>query len=444
MSALARYFKVLGKSVAGYDKTPSALTNKLIDEGIEVKYDDAVNTILPKFLDKENTIIVYTPAIPANHSELLYFKQNGFVLKKRSEVLGFITKNTNTIAVAGTHGKTTTSSLVAHLLKTAGLNISAFLGGITQNYNTNILIGDPSKEDHYAIVEADEYDRSFLTLYPDIAIVTSMDADHLDIYGHEDEVKNSYQEFVSQIKDGGKLIKKKGLPLSPVENKVYSYSLKDTSSNFYASNIRVEDGHYVFDLHLTEEILKDVVFGIPGLHNIENAVSAAAVAHLLKVPEDNLREGLHSFRGVKRRFEYYIKRQNLVLIDDYAHHPAEIKACVNSVKDLYRDKKITGIFQPHLFSRTRDFADDFARSLELLDEVILLDIYPARELPIEGVTSQLLLDKINAGYKKVVSKEELPALVKSLNPEVVVMMGAGDIDQLIQPVKQILENTRHD
>ena len=441
MSALARYFKAIGKSVSGYDKTPTKLTDELIAEGIDVHFDDSIRLIpasikqLPYAI--ENILIVYTPAIPKEHKEFIYFKENGFVIQKRSEVLGIITENSNTIAVAGTHGKTTTSSLIAHIFKTANLDPSAFLGGITQNYNTNLLLSLTMTTNNLVVVEADEYDRSFLTLHPEIGVITSVDADHLDIYGDEKYMHESYSLFASQVKS--KLI----LKMSIVSNinsgkKAITYSVSDDRADYFAQNIRIENGQYHYEIVTPTNIFTNITLGLPGLHNVENSIAAIAVACEMKISEQDIREALKTFGGVKRRFDYQIKTDSLVYIDDYAHHPEELKAAINSAKEMYPNKKITGIFQPHLFSRTRDFADEFARSLDLLDECILMEIYPARELPIEGVTSAMLLDKMKSTDKSISQKENLLEDISKKKLEVLMTLGAGDIDMFVEPIKNLL------
>lgn len=449
MSALARYFKAQGKDVSGYDKTPTKLTSELIAEGIDIHFEDNIGLVKPEISNplsetgKESVLIVLTPAVPKEHSEYVHFQQLGLNIKKRSEVLGAITKQTHTIAVAGTHGKTTTSSLTAHILKVSGMDISAFLGGITQNYNTNLLLGESIRNyrsdirDHRVVVEADEYDRSFLTLHPRVAVITSMDADHLDIYGSKEYVEESYSMFSRQV---GKLIIKKSIQptLKYGDAKPLTYSLND-EADYSAKNIRIEDGQYVYDIKTPSGVIEKVTLGLPGMHNVENSIAAAAVAKQEGVSDDAIREALASFRGVKRRFDYQVKTKELVYIDDYAHHPEELRACITSVKQLYPGKKVTGIFQPHLFSRTRDFADGFAESLSLLDELILMEIYPARELPIPGVTSSMLLDKVTIKNKKLVQKADLIDEIKSRDLQVLITMGAGDIDTFVEPIKRELE-----
>ena len=440
MSALARWFNLNGFVVAGYDRTPTTLTRTLEQEGISVCFDDAVEEVPPRFLDlPTDTLIVYTPAIPAGHRQMEYFREHSFEVFKRSQVLGWITRSLRTVGVAGTHGKTTTSSMVAHLLRSAGVNCTAFLGGITQNYGTNFLLNEPTNnpDEIVCVVEADEFDRSFLTLYPDWAIVTSTDADHLDIYGEHDALLDSFRDFVGQIKPGGVLFMRVGLALqNSTTAETREYSL-DTGS-YRSENIRIEQARFVFDLVFPGGSIQDVRMTVPGYHNIENAVAASAVALQLGVSPDQIRSGLGTYRGVKRRFEYIIETEEKVFIDDYAHHPTEIESFLKSVRALYPGRHITAIFQPHLYSRTRDFADDFATSLDMADRLLLLDIYPARELPIEGVTSTLLLDKVTIPDKMLLSKEALLSELKILTTEVVVTLGAGDIDKLVGEIRKIL------
>jgi UDP-N-acetylmuramate--alanine ligase len=450
MSALARYFKAMGKDVSGYDKTPTKLTNELIAEGIDIHFEDHIRNIpsaikeLP--YDINNILIVFTPAVPKDHSEYVFFNLNGFNIKKRAEVLGMITETAHTIAVAGTHGKTTTSSLIAHILKTAELDPSAFLGGITQNYNTNLLLSEKLKVSHLTshisdliVVEADEYDRSFLTLHPEMAVITSVDADHLDIYGDEKFVQESYSLFASQVKS--KLILKKSIVAKVNSGKTaITYSASDETADYFAQNIKIENGAYHYEIVTPTSVFYKMTLGLPGLHNVENSIAAVAVACEMKISEEIIRKALASFRGVRRRFDYHIKTDKLVYIDDYAHHPEELKAAISSAKEMYPGKKITGIFQPHLFSRTRDFADDFARSLDLLDECILMEIYPARELPIEGVTSQLLLNKMKSTHKSICQKKDLVEEIGKLDLDVLLTMGAGDIDTFVEPLKNKLES----
>lgn len=439
MSALARYFNAMGKSVSGYDKTSTALTQELISEGIEIHFEDNIDLIAVNVLQqKEQTLVVYTPAVPSNHKELNYFIQNNFEIKKRAEVLGSITKASKTIAVAGTHGKTTTSSLVAHIFKSSNYDPTAFLGGITKNYNTNLLLSSNlGVNDSIVVVEADEYDRSFLTLFPEIAVITSADADHLDIYGDVSYVEESFSMFANQV--SSKLILKKSIESKIKTNKqIISYSIDDSSANYFASNITISEGQYHYEIHTPKGVFKNMTLGLPGKHNVENAIAAVAIASEMGLKEEDIRTALESFKGVKRRFDYQIKTNDLVFIDDYAHHPEELKATIGSAKAMFPTKKITGIFQPHLYSRTRDFAKEFAASLDLLDECILMEIYPARELPIEGVNSKMLLELMTSTNKLVCSKTELILELNKRKIEVLLTMGAGDIDMLVEPIKNAI------
>jgi len=421
MSALARYFFENGKVVSGYDKTPSPITKSLEQIGVEIHFEDAVKNIPISFLDKKATLVVYTPAVPKNHKELNYFVNNGYTVLKRAEVLGEITKNTFCLAVAGTHGKTTTSSILGHIMQPE--NATSFLGGIAENYNSNLILG----EDKVSVVEADEFDRSFLKLSPNIACVTSMDADHLDIYGENEMLQQSFVEFANKVSDT--LIVAKGLPL-----KGLTYAVNE-DADYKAFNVRVEVGKYIFDVQTPTSEIKDIEFHLPGNHNMMNALAALAMADVYGVSLEKIKEQLKSFRGVQRRFSYKIKTDDVVLIDDYAHHPTEIKAVAQSVREMFPNEKVLAVFQPHLFSRTKDFVDDFAESLSLFDEVLLLDIYPARELPIEGVTSSWLLDKMTLKNKKLVSKEKLSNEVLKSESKIVTMLGAGDIGLLVEEVK---------
>lgn len=432
MSGLARYFKHLGCDVQGYDRTETDLTRALVQEGIEVVYQDEVD-LLPAVYRQPSaeTLLVFTPAIPQDLAIKAYFANNGFTLYKRSEVLGIISASRFTIAVAGTHGKTTTSTMIAHLLKDSGYDCSAFLGGISSNYNSNVLYG----ENNVVVVEADEYDRSFLTLHPNIAVVTSADADHLDIYGDEKHLLESFALFLRRVTRDGVSIVKKGLPFKGD----ITYA-KEEQCDAYARHIRVEDGVFYFDYISDLYEILDISLGMPGLHNVENAVAAITVALRLGIDAEKIKSALASFRGAKRRFEYVVKTARNIYIDDYAHHPEELRAFLTSMKKLYPTKKLTVVFQPHLYSRTRDFIDGFAEVLKLADELLLMDIYPARELPIEGVTSGWLLDKVNLEQKQLLSPESVLAFVKENRPELIVTVGAGDIDRLVKPLKQILEN----
>lgn len=440
MSALARYFEAKGKHVAGYDKTPSDLTAALINEGIHIHYMDDVALIPADCKQVDSTLVVYTPAIPETHAELNYFRENGFTLMKRAQVLGEITRSERGLCVAGTHGKTTTSSMLAHLLKQSHVDCNAFLGGILKNYNSNLMLSDKSD---LAVIEADEFDRSFHWLNPFMAVITAVDPDHLDIYGTPEAYRESFEHFTSLIRPDGCLVMKKGLQLQPrlpKGAKLYTYSATE-EADFFARNIRIGNGDIVFDFVTPTGCIEDVKLGVPVKVNIENGVAAMALAQLNGVTDEEIKRGMASFAGPVRRFDFHLKRNDIVLLDDYAHHPAELKASIQSVKELYPDKKITGIFQPHLYTRTRDFAADFAASLSLLDELILLDIYPAREEPIPGVTSQLIFDQVTLKKKRMIKKEELLDLVKkeAADFQVVLMLGAGNIDRLVEPVKQILE-----
>lgn len=437
MSALARYFNKLGMKVAGYDKTETPLTKELQAEGIEIHFEENTNAIPRDILnDKSNVLVVVTPAIPKNHKEWNYFIDNGYNIVKRSQLLGLLTKESTTIAVAGTHGKTTTSTIVAHIIKQSGIACAAFLGGIAKNYNSNLLLSD---EKGLVVVEADEYDRSFLTLFPKMAIITSMDADHLDIYGSKEYMEESYRLFAQQVNKKGIIVAKKGLDLGAnISATVKTYSVSE-EADYMAKNIRVEDGRFVFDFVSVDLKIENIVFGMPGRHNVENAVAAIAIALNSGVDFVAVKNALANFEGVKRRFEFHVRTSNKVYMDDYAHHPEELRACIDGLKELYKGKKITGVFQPHLYSRTRDFADSFAQSLDMLDECILLDIYPARELPMKGVSSQMILDRMKLNNKQLLSKDALLKYVNENKPEVLVTLGAGDIDQLVEPIRKIYQ-----
>ncbi|WMI68475.1 UDP-N-acetylmuramate--L-alanine ligase [Mangrovimonas sp. YM274] len=429
MSALARYFAANNKYVAGYDKTKTEVTVALEELDIKVHFEDAVDQIDERFLNSENTLVVYTPAVPKDHKELEYFKSNGFMVMKRSAVLGEITKQTFCLAVAGTHGKTTTTSILGHLLKECGVEVTAFLGGISQNYNSNLILEGTK----VTVVEADEFDRSFLTLFPDMACITSMDADHLDIYGEKEAIHESFVQFTKQLKPEGKLFVRNGLPLKGI-----TYGIED-DSDYAAQNIRIEDGAYVFDVKTPNgTILEDFKFNLPGRHNLSNALIALAMSAEYGVPRQQLAKALASYKGVKRRFTYHIKTNDRVFIDDYAHHPEEIRAVYEAVREMYPGQMVLAVFQPHLFSRTRDFADEFAEQLSKFDELLLLDIYPARELPIEGVTSQWLLDKVSNSHKSLVEKPELISAIKESEATVILTLGAGDIGEEVQSIKQAL------
>lgn len=436
MSALARWFKHNGKAVSGYDKTETALTKQLQAEGISIHFEDNLELIDRKIkTSKEDVLIIYTPAIPKEHKEWNWFQAEGYSVMKRSQVLGLITKNMISVAVAGTHGKTTTSSMIVHLMKTAGIDCAGFLGGIATNYGTNMIMNE--QKNSIAVIEADEFDRSFLTLKPDAAVVTAIDADHLDIYGNQDALKASFADFVSSIENKGKLFTKQGIAKEILKDKGrikhVSYAIQGAEIN--AANLSIEGAAFVFDYSHGKKVIKGLRLNVPGYHNVENALAAIAVTKYFGADDDSIREGISSYRGVKRRFEYIVKTDKMVFIDDYAHHPVEIESFLKSVRDLYPNKKITAVFQPHLFSRTRDFAQGFSESLSLADEVILLDIYPARELPIEGITSEMLLENIKLEKKKVCQKADLIAQILSWKPEVLVTIGAGDIDKLVEPIK---------
>ncbi|MFV8368269.1 UDP-N-acetylmuramate--L-alanine ligase [Flavobacterium sp. LB2R40] len=430
MSNLARYFKSLGKQVSGYDKTPSPLTNELIESGISIHFEDNINAI-PKNFYIENTLVIITPAVPKTHSEWNYFLERDFQVKKRAEVLGIITKDTFCFAVAGTHGKTTTSGILGHILYESGADVTAFIGGIVENYNSN-LIGNGKT---VTVVEADEFDRSFLHLHPNIACITSMDADHLDIYGTSEAIEESFIEFASKVEDKRQLFITKELPLEGITCAV------NEDAVYKAFNVRIGNGSYVFDVQTPTETIKDLHFGLPGRHNLMNALMAIAMANLFGTPTDAIAKAITSFKGIKRRFSYQIKTDTKVYIDDYAHHPTEIRAVYQAVRELYPGQKVLAIFQPHLFSRTKDFADDFARSLSAFEEVILLDIYPARELPMEGINSQWLMDKMTNNNKKIVAKNNLIQTILASEATVIVTIGAGDIGELVPSIKKALYET---
>lgn len=437
MSNLARYFMFKGKKVAGYDRVESPLTKELIKEGAEIHYADDISLIPDYCKDKDHTLVVYTPAIPADSKEMEYFKQHEFSIKKRAEVLGIITKASKALCCAGTHGKTTTSSMLAHILKQSHLDCNAFLGGILKNYNSNLMLSDTSE---FTVIEADEYDRSFHWLHPYMALITSVDPDHLDIYGTEEEYLKSFEKFTSLIQSGGALVIKHNAKLSPKVNsdvRVYTYSMD--KGDFHATNIKIGNGEIRFDFVTPKETIDNIQLGVPVKINIENAVGAMAIAYLNGATANELRHAIATFQGAKRRFDFIMKTDKIVMIDDYAHHPQELAASISSIKALYPDKKLTGIFQPHLYSRTRDFAPEFAGSLSLLDELILLDIYPAREKPIEGVTSKIIFDKVTC-KKTLCKKEDLLSLLENKNDiEVLLTVGAGDIDQLLIPIHELLK-----
>ena len=443
MSAVVRYFNHYGKTVYGYDKTETDLTRKLQDEGAQLHFDEdkALVKKLFSLYHKEDILVIYTPAVPKDHAEFVYLQNEGYNLQKRAWVLGEITKQFRTIAIAGTHGKTTTTTLTTHILKTAGINCFAFLGGISQNYKTNLLLGDTNDKDAYVVVEADEYDRSFLTLHPYITVITSVDADHLDIYGDLNTMHQTYTQFASQVQKEGFLIVKKNVDNDlRLKDKRLVYSL-NLDTEYSANSIEIIDGEFCYNINSPIEPVSQVAIGLPGLHNVENSIAAVAVAQQLGIKGDVINKALRSFKGVKRRFDYRIKSKSIVYIDDYAHHPEELRAAITAAKQLYPDKKVTGIFQPHLFTRTRDFADGFAESLDLLDVCVLLEIYPAREKPIEGINSQMLLDKMKSKEKFLVKKENVLEFLKTHPPQVLMTLGAGDIDSLIEPIEKMLNET---
>ena len=450
MSAIARCFNLRGIKVSGYDKTETALTKKLVDEGIEIHYEDDVNLI-----NKNADVVVYTPAIPSTHKGLSYFKENNYTLFKRSDILSLLTKDTFNICVAGTHGKTTTSAMIAHILRDSDLGCNAYLGGIAANYDTNFW----ESKNKVSVVEADEYDRSFLKLQPDVAIITSMDADHLDIYGTAENMEDAFIEFSTKIKSNGCLILKNGLKRAG-DFKIAdtcTYSSNDKDANIHEENLKIKNAAYEFDVVNNFWTLKNVILNMGGLHNIENVIAAIAVAKYLKINDEKIKAAVASFAGVKRRFEYVLRSspspsgrvgEGPVLIDDYAHHPEELRALITSAKELFPQKKCTVIFQPHLFSRTKDLADGFAEVLSLADETILLPIYPARELPMEGVTSELIVSKMKSSNVKILDKDQLLEYLRMLKGSsleefknaLIITVGAGDIDALVQPIKSIMEN----
>lgn len=431
MSAIARYFAANGKKIAGYDKTPSKITKELERLGVAINFEDVVQNILPAFLDKEHTLVVYTPAVSENHTQLNYFLAQQFTVLKRAEILGKITENTCCLAVAGTHGKTTTSSILGHIMATA--NATSFLGGIAENYHSNLILGGTE----ISVVEADEFDRSFLQLSPNIACVTSMDADHLDSYESPDALADSFIAFSERV--SGTLIVAKGLPL-----KGLTYAI-DASADYRAFNLRIESGSCIFDAQTPTSKIENISFELPGRHNIMNALAAIAMADVYGISLENIKKCLGTFKGVARRFSYKIKTENFVLIDDYAHHPTAINAVENAVREMYPEREVLVVFQPHLFSRTRDFIDDFALALNKFDAILLLDIYPAREIPIPGVDSNWLLSKIKNPNKKLTQKKNLLKDINNFSGKVVVMLGAGDIGALVDEVSnELLKAMNHE
>ncbi len=442
MSALARWFNHNKIKVIGYDKTSTPLTTKLAEEGMSIHFEDSID-LLPIELKSYNkhAIIVYTPAVPNEHEQMNYLIQLGFRLYKRSEVLGIITRDQFTVAVAGTHGKTTTSSMIAHLLKQAGVNCSAFLGGITANYKTNLLLNEQGKEDNIVVVEADEYDRSFLTLHPNIAVITSADADHLDIYDNKDNLLDSFKAFIDKIETNGKLFIHESVAevlVNGDQARITTFDYAKSTGSVFSANVKIVNGNFVFDFNGLNTEIPGLTLKVPGFHNLENAIAAIAVSIQVGLTKAQIKSGIESYAGVSRRFEYILKTPSLIFIDDYAHHPVEIAIFIESVKALYPDRKITVIFQPHLYSRTRDFAAEFASSLSMADEVYLLNIYPARERPIPGVSADLIFDQLTCKSKIRCAANELVAKIRNADIEVLATIGAGNIDQLVTPLKTVL------
>ena len=437
MSALLRYFLSKGCRVGGYDKTPSELTSKLIEEGAQIHFQEDVDLIPDCFKDPLTTLVVYTPAIPDSHAELSFFRSNGFEVQKRAQVLGFLTNRHKGLCVAGTHGKTTTSTMAAHLLHQSHVDCNAFLGGISKNYGTNYILSD---ESDYVVIEADEFDRSFHWLRPWATVITATDPDHLDIYGTKEAYLDSFRKYTTLIRPGGALILHMGLEMQPeVQPGVTVYSYSRDEGDFHADNIRIGGGEIVFDFVSPRGVVKDVQLGVPVSINIENGVAAMALAQLAGATDEELREGMRTFRGVDRRFDFKLKNDRVVFLSDYGHHPKEIEQSVKSIRELYADKKIAAIFQPHLYTRTRDFYREFANSLSLLDEVYLCDIYPAREKPIEGVTSRLIYDHLRPDMEKhLIHKEQIPDCVRTGTFDVLVSLGAGDIEDYVPQIIQVL------
>lgn len=438
MSALIRYFLSKGKQVAGYDRTPSALTEQLNQEGADIHYEDCVGLIPEAFRRPDQTLVVYTPAVPETHTELAFFRSGGFEVMKRARVLGEITNCSRGLCVAGTHGKTTTSSMLAHLLKQSAVDCNAFLGGILKNYESNLMLSDRSD---LTVIEADEFDRSFHWLKPYMAVITSADPDHLDIYGTAEAYRESFEKFTSLIRPDGCLLMKKGIELTPRLQpgvKLYTYSAGE-GGDFHAEHIRIGNGEIRFDFVGPGIRVESVSLGVPVKVNIENGVAAMALAWMNGAKPEEMKAAMAGFQGPRRRFDFHLRKPDRVLIDDYAHHPAELEASILSVKELYAGRRVTGIFQPHLYTRTRDFAADFAASLSLLDELILLDIYPAREEPIPGVTSRLIFDGVTIADKQLCTKDELPGIIAAGKYDVILMLGAGDIEKLVEPVREIID-----
>lgn len=436
MSALVRYFLTKGYNVGGYDKTPSELTERLIEEGAKIHYEENVDTIEDCFKQENSTLVVYTPAIPATHKELVYFREHGFEIQKRAQVLGFLTQSHKGLCVAGTHGKTSTSTMAAHLLHQSKVDCNAFLGGISKNYGTNYILS----ESDYVVIEADEFDRSFHWLRPYMTVITATDPDHLDIYGTKEAYLESFRKYTTLIQPGGALIIHKGLEMkADVQEGVNVYEYSRESGDFHAENIRIGGGEIVFDFVHPSGMIKNIQLGVPVSINIDNGIAAMALAILNGVDENDIREGMKSFAGVDRRFDFKVKTDKMVFLSDYAHHPNEIEQSVKSVRGLYQDKKIAAIFQPHLYTRTRDFYKEFAAALSLLDCVYLCDIYPARELPIEGVSSQLIYDNLRPGIEKyLIRKEDILDVAKTKNFDVLMSLGAGDIEEYVPRIANIL------
>lgn len=439
MSALIRYFLHQGCNVGGYDKTPSALTSALINEGAMIHFEDNVGLIPDCFQEKSSTLVVYTPAIPSEHSELSFFRDGGFDIQKRAQVLGALTREHKGLCVAGTHGKTTTSTMVAHLLHQSSLDCNAFLGGISKNYGTNYILADKSD---YVVIEADEFDRSFHWLRPYMTVITATDPDHLDIYGTKEAYLESFRKYTTLIQPSGALIIHSGLEMkADVQDGVKVYEYSRNSGDFHAENIRIGNGEIVFDFVTPTTIISDIELGVPVSINIDNGIAAMALAWLNGVSADEIRRGMKSFRGVERRFDFKVKTDSVVLLSDYAHHPNEIAQSVKSVRELYQDRRIAAIFQPHLYTRTRDFYKEFADSLSLLDIVYLCDIYPARETPISGVTSKLIYDNLREGLsKRLIHKEDIPDIARNEDFDVLIVLGAGDIDNYVPKLTEILSN----
>ena len=442
MSALARYFRYQGKNVAGYDLTQTRLTERLVSEGISVSYIDDESAI-PSTFDRKDTLVVYTPAIPPGHFGFNRLKNDGYTFYKRAQVLGMLCNPRKCIAVAGTHGKTTVSAMASVILKESALGCGAFLGGILKNYDSNLIL--PGSGEEWIVTEADEYDRSFLNLLPDIILITAIDPDHLDVYGNLEELQNAFAQFAGRIKEGGKVVLKKGIGLSKPgsgKTEMFSYSLQE-KADYSAENIRQENEAYIFNLVSPKEVIRDIVLNYPGLVNVENAVGAAAVTLEAGASPQDVRRGLSIYQGIRRRFDIRFRNNQVIFIDDYAHHPNELKAVINSVKILYPGKRITGIFQPHLFSRTKDFADDFAKSLDLLDTAVILPIYPAREKPLKGVSSEIIIQKMKNPDAVLLEKDTVPDWVMNHHTDILMTLGAGDIDKVADDLAELLKRRYH-